>query len=350
MVAHPSATKGSKTNVFGTSVMQIELNQRRTEGFTLSIIPHLGRALQALLVAAMLIACSPSQTTTIAPHEPLNLTPSDELDNDPKSEPVVSTNDPKNDNTSSAQQGRKSNKSITHTITGALVPREKTRAVVLAYHDFDRPSNRFSLPTDFLDRHIAWLKSEGIDIIPLSTLVDFFEGNNQLPSRVAVITIDDGYRSAYTKAFPILKKHNVPFTLGIPTRKIKEQSKGGLLGWDQIREMRDSGLAEIASHGHGHRNVAHISAQLRTEEIELSRKILAEHLGEEPTIFFYPLGAHNPVSEAHTKKAGYRAAFHAYSGAVAVGRTSAFKLPRTALSQGHGVQSLALFFGKYYLR
>ena len=60
-----------------------------------------------------------------------------------------------------------------------------------------------------------------------------------------ILTLDDGYEDNYTNLFPLLKKYRAKATISVVTGNIGHP---GNLTADQIREMSDSGLVEIASH------------------------------------------------------------------------------------------------------
>ncbi len=49
-------------------------------------------------------------------------------------------------------------------------------------------------------------------VLPLREAIDRLRQGGPLPNRAAVVTFDDGYRSVYTTAFPILSHYQVPFT------------------------------------------------------------------------------------------------------------------------------------------
>ena len=68
-------------------------------------------------------------------------------------------------------------------------------------------------------------------------------GEKSIPPRAAIITIDDGWKTGYEVAWPILKKFGYPFTLFIYTEGIKGGKFGGgaAMSWEQLAEMRDAG-------------------------------------------------------------------------------------------------------------
>ena len=59
------------------------------------------------------------------------------------------------------------------------------------------------------------------------------------------ITIDDGYRSVYDLAYPILKKHNFTATLFIYTDFVDNSPNA--LTWEQLRELAQAGF-EVEAH------------------------------------------------------------------------------------------------------
>lgn len=70
---------------------------------------------------------------------------------------------------------------------------------------------------------IASILSALFNVIPLAEAVDRLK-NNDLPSRAACITFDDGYRDNYTNALPILRKYNLPATVFIATDYIQGET------------------------------------------------------------------------------------------------------------------------------
>ena len=87
--------------------------------------------------------------------------------------------------------------------------------VVLLYHRFeDRPSELVTTPNDFRAQMKA-LKDSGIAVISMQDLLAWRKGERAIPSKSAVITIDDEWNSQYYVARPILKEFGYPFTLFI---------------------------------------------------------------------------------------------------------------------------------------
>ena len=73
-------------------------------------------------------------------------------------------------------------------------------------------------------------------------------------------SFDDGRIDNYTKAYPILKKHNLPATFNITTGYIEGKIRKGTLTYadpmniDMVKEIYQDSTMEIAGHGYWHRN------------------------------------------------------------------------------------------------
>ena len=88
------------------------------------------------------------------------------------------------------------------------------------------------------------LKDKGITVISMQDLLAWKRGEKNIPPRCAVITFDDGWKSQYEVAWPILKKYGYPFTMFIYTEGVRGGSLGGgeAITWEQLADMRDNGV------------------------------------------------------------------------------------------------------------
>ena len=147
---------------------------------------------------------------------------------------------------------------------------------VLMYHHFKteevEPDNGANMHIDEFEEHMKTLQQAGYTPIFLSELYDIMkqaqiEKENgvvipelQLDKKYVVITIDDGYRSNYELAYPLLQKYNMKACISVITSRIhtgyvyssKEIEK---MSWENLNEMQNSGLVEIYSHTYDHEPV-----------------------------------------------------------------------------------------------
>jgi peptidoglycan/xylan/chitin deacetylase (PgdA/CDA1 family) len=223
-----------------------------------------------------------------------------------------------------------------------VVSREETRVVVLEYHaigDFDDPL--FLSAKDF-EGEVRWLLQNHVEIVRTSDLLAFLDGEIELPRRVAVITLDDAHKSARRVVLPMLQRLGVPFTLALNTAAIEEHGVGAM-DWDDVKAVVDSGLAELASHGHSHAFMARLTDDKNAKELELSRDLIEAHTGVRPATFVFPFGSHDARLDALTEKEGYRAAFAAWGPPVHFG-SKRFSLGRFGVVRATPLAAFAYQF------
>lgn len=139
---------------------------------------------------------------------------------------------------------------------------------VLAYHDIgdnvwessEHLSNSTLIETKKLIDHFTWLKENGYHPVSLQQIIDAHNGKASLPGKAVLLTFDDGYKSVFTKVFPLLKLFNFPAVIAIvgkwietpPTEQVqfgdKLISRDLFVTWDDLRTMANSGLVEVTSH------------------------------------------------------------------------------------------------------
>ncbi|MCA9596232.1 MAG: polysaccharide deacetylase family protein [Myxococcales bacterium] len=217
-----------------------------------------------------------------------------------------------------------------------VVAPEHTRAIVLLYHGFDDGRDKLSVKSSAFERQLGWLADNHVEIVSTSELLDYLEGRRWLPERVAVITIDDGRRSVFRRAWPILARHGARFTVGLPTGVLSDPKNAPVMSWSEVRQMVASGLCEVASHGHMHRSLPKLEGKKLAEELNLSRRIIERETGRPPVAYFYPLGAFDRGAARQVERAGYRAAFRASGAPVTLGSGSRFWLPRASVVYRQG--------------
>ena len=195
---------------------------------------------------------------------------------------------------------------------GGLTVNGYQKVPILTYHRFSKKSkSRLSIPPQVFNQQMAYLKENGYRVIPLSDLVAFMEFRKALPKKALVITIDDGYRSVYDIAFPILKKYGFTATLfvyadfiGIP---------GSSVTWEQLKEMKSSGF-EVGSHTLSHSNLT-IKRKGESEEtyierikkeLALSKQLIDKKLHQDTIAIAFPYGAYNRKVLGLCEEAGYK--------------------------------------------
>jgi len=207
-------------------------------------------------------------------------------------------------------------------------------ATVLIYHHFgdDRfPTTNVSLEN--FRQQMAYLLAHNYRVIPLARLVRALSEGGNLPDKSVVITIDDGYRSIYDRAWPILKNFSYPFTVFLYVEGL-EKGYSNYLTWEQVKEMQAAGV-DFQDHGYGHKRMANPPAgldepgyrQWLSEDLVKSGRTLLQRLGVRPNFLAVPYGEYSRELLDEAKKLGYDAILSQDPGAAGP-ETSPFLIPR----------------------
>jgi len=146
-----------------------------------------------------------------------------------------------------------------------------------------------------------------------------------------LITIDDGFKSFYSEAWPYLKKNNIPFILFVSTEPI---GKNGYMNWEEIKEIEQSEFGYIGHHSHTHEYLIEMNFSEFVNDIETSSKIFKENLGYIPEIFSYPFGEYSKEMKNYISK-NFKIAFGQHSGVIDVNKDK-FELPRFPINEKYG--------------
>jgi biofilm PGA synthesis lipoprotein PgaB len=181
-------------------------------------------------------------------------------------------------------------------------------------------------------RQLDWLKNNGYHFVDVNAVLADEAGKKPLPDKAVLITFDDGYRSMFEHAYPILKLFKAPAVVALVGKWMDAPENGkvdfsgrsiprtDLLSWQQVHEMTASGLVEVASHTYGMHEgiVANPQGNLQPaatarrwiagtkryedetsytrrvrEDLERNNRLLKEHVGKGPRIIVWPYGRYN---------------------------------------------------------
>ena len=192
-----------------------------------------------------------------------------------------------------------------------------TRVPILLYHRFGPiVADRMTVTTPTFESHLKYLKNHDYTTIPLRHLVDYYLGKRlSLPSRSLVITADDGHKSVYTEMFPLLKKYHIPVTLFLYPSAISNASYA--MTWNQLREMKETGLLDFQSHTFWHPNFKEERKRLKPAEYEdfvekqlkKSRERLQREFDVKVDMLAWPFGIYDEWLIPKVTEAGYVAGF-----------------------------------------
>ncbi len=195
------------------------------------------------------------------------------------------------------------------------------RLPILMYHKIDRlppppgachPRN-YVLPEQFEAQLVA-LRRWGYQTISFGDWLAYRRGAGALPRRPIILTFDDGYRSTYEIAWPLLQRHGSTATVFLVSDLIgktnawdADEIQEPLLGPAEIAEMR-AGHIEFGSHTKTHAALTTLPLPRAQAELRDSRTALERLVGDPVRVLCYPYGKHNPAVRTLAREAGYEAA------------------------------------------
>ena len=211
--------------------------------------------------------------------------------------------------------------------------------LVISYHDIrddvapKGDGDRYAISTHNFVAQIDWLIASGYRPVSLDQVASASRGEAPLPDKAVLLTFDDGLRSVYTHAFPVLRAYRIPAVAAVVTDWIempadarvpygvRDFNRDDFMTWAQLREMQDSGLVEIASHSADLHKGVHGNPQGNTmpaattrlydaasgryeneaaylarigDDLRRSRDDISRHLGRAPRALVWPYAANSP--------------------------------------------------------
>ncbi|WP_268124447.1 polysaccharide deacetylase family protein [Roseivirga pacifica] len=200
------------------------------------------------------------------------------------------------------------------------------------YHRFgdDRfPST--NIATAAFEAHLKHLKTEGYKLVTASEAKALLA--QEIDSKLAAITIDDGYKSFFKNGLPLLQKYGFTATLYINTETV---GSADYMSWEEIKAAEKAGI-EIGNHSHSHAYFLNKSNPPEAFETDLEHSIdlFKKHLGHSPKTFAFPYGEWQSEFTAILKSHDIQLAFAQNSG-VAGKQSNLLALPRFPMNEHYG--------------
>ncbi|MCM3630777.1 polysaccharide deacetylase family protein [Paenibacillus glycanilyticus] len=124
-------------------------------------------------------------------------------------------------------------------------PHAPNVAVLMYHHIMDKPTQDGIISTKQFEEQMRLLKEQNYHVIGLDQYRDFILHGAAIPDKAVLITFDDGYESFYKLAYPILKKYGYSAVSFVIVSRIDHPVNGEIpkMTWDQLREMKQNGIA-----------------------------------------------------------------------------------------------------------
>ncbi|HEY9865440.1 MAG TPA: polysaccharide deacetylase family protein [Candidatus Obscuribacterales bacterium] len=105
-------------------------------------------------------------------------------------------------------------------------------------------------------QQLEYLKINQYQTLDLKTFMAFLQGEIELKNPSVLLTVDDGEKSWYEVAYPLLKEygfHGIGFLVPSYIKEKPEPAQGkSWLSWPEVVEMEKSGVFEFQSHSYYH--------------------------------------------------------------------------------------------------
>ena len=207
-----------------------------------------------------------------------------------------------------------------------------TQVPILMYHHLseDVTNSEMVSPEQF-EAQIRALSEAGYTGVSFDELQAYVLRGEPLPEKPVVITFDDGYRSNYTLAYPILQKYSMKATIfavgvsfGTDHYKDTDYAITPHFGAAEAAEMTASGLISIQSHTYDmhqwppyetgsavRENILQLSSeseeayvQALTEDFTRSRALLEGATGQPVDVLAYPAGQYSALTQVTLQSLG----------------------------------------------
>lgn len=163
------------------------------------------------------------------------------------------------------------------------------------YHSIDDSSSVVSTSPATFRRHVAWLASGVVRVVPLEDIASLPADANAV-----ALTFDDGMKSVGDVAAPLLADHGLPATVFVVSDAVGGTNRWGgradahvpefrLMNWEELGRVRERGIA-VGAHTRSHPRLTTVPDQQLDDELGGSRSAIRARLGVVPGAFAFPYG------------------------------------------------------------
>lgn len=203
---------------------------------------------------------------------------------------------------------------------------------IIIYHNITTNSeqlNDYAITPEQLDNDLKYIKEKGYTTINMTQLINHCLKGDELPKKPVMICFDDGFKSMYTFAYPLLKQYDMCAVVSFvgayadhSTEMQNNKVEDLYLNWNEIEELSKNKNIEIQNHSYnmhsqtgdriGTRKKCGESEELYrvaiNQDVGKMQELLFEKVGFKPNTFVYPFGYNSKISKKILKEMGFNAA------------------------------------------
>lgn len=209
---------------------------------------------------------------------------------------------------------------------------------VLMYHHVLPKPGPVAIQVGQFEAHLRYLNEYGWHTLSAEAFRRFKTGEAKVPRKSVLLTFDDGWLDNYLYALPLLQKYQCKAVMFIVSDWVARASQSApvqtldwenhaqakaltandparaVMHWEQLGEVLDSGLVDLACHTHTHPDRAQQNVDLRAE-LEQSQAFFQTQLGARSRHLCYPYGQHWPGDEQIAAQCGFDVCYTVDNGA-----------------------------------
>ena len=194
------------------------------------------------------------------------------------------------------------------------------------------PSTNVSV--EMFNQHLQLIEESKLPFIDANEFKEMILNGTPLNQRKILLTIDDAFQSFYQNAWPVLKEKKIPFILFVNTREVS-QNHPNYMNWNQVRELRDSGLVTIGGHSWSHDYFVNMKIEDVKNDIEKSHKDYSKELGLVPDLYAHTFGETSEAIINVLRAFNYKIIFGQHSGVISQNESINY-FPRFSLNENYG--------------
>jgi peptidoglycan/xylan/chitin deacetylase (PgdA/CDA1 family) len=201
-------------------------------------------------------------------------------------------------------------------LASAAVPHDVSVPILL-YHRFGPTvADGMTIKTSVFEAQMKYLHENGYKVIPLRQLVLWYQGKGPAPAPKSVVIVeDDAHKSVYSDMLPIVRKYRFPVTVFVYPSAISNAKYA--MTWEQLRELKKTGLFDFQSHTYWHPNFKRERRKLQPaaldklvmEQLTKSKRKIEQELGGSVDLLAWPFGIYDDYLLQQAKSAGYVGTF-----------------------------------------
>lgn len=188
--------------------------------------------------------------------------------------------------------------------------REQKIAIITYHYVVDSldQDNSVNISTDYFRKQMEWLKKHNFKTITMDEFYKWKKGKLKLPRKSVLITFDDGWKSTYKTALPILEENNFVSNVFVIYHIPFEHEDVNYINKDDFNDiMNNHKSMHLLSHSYNLHNEGNAHKDDYDFYVADIKKV--EDINKDVKYYAYPYGYSNENYRNALKDSGYKLAF-----------------------------------------